>query len=183
MTTDPLEKAPRDLACSAHQGSSLGSYDLVCPVRSLGTKASWSRTPESQVDNHYTFSRTPSAPYSRSKDPSGAGTVNPATSREEAAKEVVTQRAQRVKREIDGMGGSIIVINASSGPCHVFVSKYSHSSGHDDWFTLGPGQRDSWSRDGWEVVAFKNDGDTDRSGVYVNTNSTVTYHDLHNITT
>ncbi|KAH9855364.1 hypothetical protein C2E23DRAFT_815531 [Lenzites betulinus] len=80
------------------------------------------------------------------------------------------------------MTGSIIVFNATSSPCHVFVSKYSRSSADDSWFTLAPGARDSWARDGWEVVAFKNDRDSDRGGVYVRVDSTVTFHGLHNIT-
>ncbi|KAI0631126.1 hypothetical protein C8Q77DRAFT_1159828 [Trametes polyzona] len=81
------------------------------------------------------------------------------------------------------MAGSIIVVNASSSPCQVFVSKYS--GGNDNWFTLAPGQSDSWARDGWELVAFKS-GDAnynDRAGVYVRANSTITYRGLHNIST
>lgn len=81
------------------------------------------------------------------------------------------------------MTGSIIIHNASSGPCHVFVSKYSNSSGSDDWFILQAGQSDSWARNNWELVAFKNGDDTDRGGVYVRVDSTVTYHGVHNITT
>ncbi|KAI0822986.1 hypothetical protein BC628DRAFT_1411990 [Trametes gibbosa] len=81
------------------------------------------------------------------------------------------------------MTGSIIVINATASPCHVFVSKYSRPSAHDDWYTLAPGTRDSWARDGWEVVGFKNDNDSDRGGVYVRVNTTVTYGGLHLIST
>ncbi|OJT14024.1 hypothetical protein TRAPUB_9414 [Trametes pubescens] len=79
------------------------------------------------------------------------------------------------------MTGSIIVHNATSEPCHVFVSKYSRQSANDDWYVLQPGQRDSWARDGWEVVAFKNGDDTDRGGVYVRVNTTVTFNGLYNI--
>ncbi|KAI0763086.1 hypothetical protein BD413DRAFT_484570 [Trametes elegans] len=77
--------------------------------------------------------------------------------------------------------GSIIVVNASSSPLHVFVSKYN--GGNDDWFTVQPNARDSWSRKsgGWEVVAFKNSDDTDRAGRYVRVDSTVTYRSLSNI--
>ncbi|EIW55180.1 uncharacterized protein TRAVEDRAFT_51309 [Trametes versicolor FP-101664 SS1] len=81
------------------------------------------------------------------------------------------------------MTGSIIVYNATSEPCHVFVSKYSRQSAHDDWYVLQPGQRDSWERDGWEFVGFKNADDTDRSGVYVRVNTTVTFNGLHNLST
>ncbi|KAI0631147.1 hypothetical protein C8Q77DRAFT_189458 [Trametes polyzona] len=77
--------------------------------------------------------------------------------------------------------GSIIVVNANSLPCHVFVSKYSRPSAHDDWYTLEPGQRSSWTREGWELVAFKNAADTSRAGVYVRLNTTVTFHDLNAI--
>lgn len=81
------------------------------------------------------------------------------------------------------MPGSIIVHNATSRPCHVFVSKYSNPSGSDDWYILQAGQSDSWGRDGWELVAFMNDDDTDRGGVYVPLNTSVTYNGLHDITT
>lgn len=81
------------------------------------------------------------------------------------------------------MAGSIIVYNASSSPCHVFVSKYTNSSGSDDWYTLQPGQRDSWARSGWELVAFKNGDDSVRNGVYVARDTTVTYNGITSITT
>ncbi|KAI0631130.1 hypothetical protein C8Q77DRAFT_1159831 [Trametes polyzona] len=80
------------------------------------------------------------------------------------------------------MTGSIIVVNNSGSPCHLFVSKYSRPSAHDDWYTLESGQRESWARDGWELVAFKNDDDTLRKGVYVRVNSTVTFHNIGNVT-
>ncbi|KAI0356081.1 hypothetical protein OH77DRAFT_1520632 [Trametes cingulata] len=80
------------------------------------------------------------------------------------------------------MAGSIIVINESCGPMHVFVSKYSNKNGGDAWYTIEAGERDSWSRPGWEVVAFKDANDTHRAGVYVPTNSTVTYRGLNDIT-
>lgn len=81
------------------------------------------------------------------------------------------------------MAGSIIVQNNSAGACHVFVSTYSNSKGSDDWYVLQPGQRDSWDRSGWELVAFKSGDDTTRSGVYVPKNSTVTFHGFGGITT
>ncbi|KAI0631119.1 hypothetical protein C8Q77DRAFT_1159820 [Trametes polyzona] len=79
------------------------------------------------------------------------------------------------------MTGSIIVINESANPCHVFVSKFSVITGNDGWFTLAPGQRTSWGRNGWELVAFKNRQDTDRAGVYVAANSTVVFRSLREI--
>ncbi|KAI0807571.1 hypothetical protein C8Q74DRAFT_1228083 [Fomes fomentarius] len=75
--------------------------------------------------------------------------------------------------------GSIIVINASNEDISSFVSKYS--DGDDNWFKVTAGGRDSWSRKGWELVAFKNANDTKRAGVYVPVNSTVTFHSFTNI--
>ena len=80
------------------------------------------------------------------------------------------------------MTGSIIVVNASKQDVSAFVSKYSRSSADDNWFKVTAGTRDSWARDGWELVAFKNSNDTQRAGVYVPVNSTVTFHDFGNIT-
>ena len=80
------------------------------------------------------------------------------------------------------MAGGINIRNVSSGNCHVFVSKYSNAQGSDDWYQLGPGQSDTWSRSGWELVAFKNDGDTNRAGRYVLADTTVTFDGLGNIT-
>ncbi|OSD01510.1 hypothetical protein PYCCODRAFT_1468672 [Trametes coccinea BRFM310] len=79
--------------------------------------------------------------------------------------------------------GSIIVINNSSSTISVFVSKYSNDDGSDAWFTLEPGGRDSWSRTAkwWEFVAFKNANDTNRAGVYVPVDSTVTFTDMAHI--
>ncbi|RPD67411.1 hypothetical protein L227DRAFT_23765 [Lentinus tigrinus ALCF2SS1-6] len=67
--------------------------------------------------------------------------------------------------------GSIIVVNSSSSPIWVFVSKYTNDNGSDQWYKLEPGQRDSWSRNGWEAVGFKNVQDTDRAGTYVRVNN------------
>ncbi|KAI8976696.1 hypothetical protein BD414DRAFT_496269 [Trametes punicea] len=78
--------------------------------------------------------------------------------------------------------GSIIVHNATSVPISAFVSKYTNESkGSDDWFTVAAHSRESWERDGWELVAFKNDDDTDRAGVYVRVDSTVTFYSLQDI--
>lgn len=82
--------------------------------------------------------------------------------------------------------GSIVVINASSEPCHVFVSKWTCSSGEDGWHIIKPGERASWWREGWECVGFKNASDTERAGVYVRVNTIVTYQGLapaHKFTT
>ncbi len=77
--------------------------------------------------------------------------------------------------------GAIIVVNNSSSPIQVFVSKYSNSNGNDDWFTIAAGKRDSWSRNGWELVAFKNGNDTNRAGKYVPVDTEVVFTDLAHI--
>ncbi|KAI9067848.1 hypothetical protein FKP32DRAFT_1588204 [Trametes sanguinea] len=78
--------------------------------------------------------------------------------------------------------GSIIVNNATGSTITVFVSKYSNSGGDDSWFNVPANTRESWSRNGWELVAFKNSNDTTRAGVYVSVESTVTFHSFSNIT-
>ncbi|KAI0644561.1 hypothetical protein C8Q79DRAFT_780337 [Trametes meyenii] len=83
---------------------------------------------------------------------------------------------------LSNMVSGIIVVNKSSAPISVFVSKYSNSKGDDSWFTLGPGASDTWGRSGWELVAFKNHDDSDRAGVYVHANHAVTFNSLHSIT-
>ncbi|PIL25789.1 hypothetical protein GSI_11539 [Ganoderma sinense ZZ0214-1] len=77
--------------------------------------------------------------------------------------------------------GSTIIVNASGSAIYAFVSKYSNSSGDDSWFELQPGARDSWGRNGWELVAFKNVNDSQRAGVYVPVDKTVTFHSFGNI--
>ncbi|KAI8993816.1 hypothetical protein BD414DRAFT_456951 [Trametes punicea] len=80
------------------------------------------------------------------------------------------------------MPGSIIVHNAAPVPISVFVSKYTNSKGSDIWFTVPADTRESWERDGWELVAFKNTDDTHRAGVYVRVDSTVTFYTFKDIT-
>ncbi|KAI0356070.1 hypothetical protein OH77DRAFT_1401835 [Trametes cingulata] len=80
------------------------------------------------------------------------------------------------------MTGSIIVVNESSGPMHVFVPKDSNKHGHDEWYTIGAGGGNVWMREGWELAAFKNADDTQRAGVYVPTDTTITYRGLNDIT-
>ena len=79
------------------------------------------------------------------------------------------------------MTGSIIVANGTGQPIWCFVSKYSNSSGDDSWFQINANTRESWGRNGWELVAFKNGNDTTRAGVYVNVEATVTFHAFNNI--
>ncbi|KAI9067843.1 hypothetical protein FKP32DRAFT_216858 [Trametes sanguinea] len=76
--------------------------------------------------------------------------------------------------------GSIIVDNASSSAIFVFVSSYG--GGDDSWFSVPADTRESWSRDTWELVAFKNSDDTIRAGVYVDVDSVVTFYSFTDIT-
>lgn len=69
----------------------------------------------------------------------------------------------------------IIVINDSGSPVMVLVSKINDGKGSSDWYTLAKESRDQWSRPGWEVVAFKNEDDSNRVGVYVKPGSIVTF--------
>ena len=77
---------------------------------------------------------------------------------------------------------SIIVANNSAEKISAFVSKYTNSNGSDEWYTIAAGKRDTWSRSGWELGAFKNANDTDRAGRYVPVNSEVDFTDLAHIT-
>ncbi|KAI0707679.1 hypothetical protein C8Q76DRAFT_745891 [Earliella scabrosa] len=77
--------------------------------------------------------------------------------------------------------GSIIIINKSSSAVSAFVSKWTNSNGDESWFNLPAGHRDSWSRNGWECVGFKNTGDSKRDGKYVPVDSTVVFHDFGRI--
>lgn len=77
---------------------------------------------------------------------------------------------------------AIIVENRSSGTIYTFVSKYTDSKGDDSWFKLTSGASDSWARNkGWELVAFKDEHDTRREGVYVPVDKKVTFYNLDDI--
>ena len=77
--------------------------------------------------------------------------------------------------------GTITVYNGSNAAISVFVSKYSNPDGYDHWYSVAPGEVENWGRDGWELVAFKNKDDSDRAGVYIRTNRTVTFKALDDI--
>jgi hypothetical protein len=64
--------------------------------------------------------------------------------------------------------GSFLVSNRSEKP--VFCCISTASGGNGDWFKLPPGGNDTWARSGWETVAFKDENDTERKGVYIKTN-------------
>ncbi|PPR04415.1 hypothetical protein CVT26_002282 [Gymnopilus dilepis] len=57
---------------------------------------------------------------------------------------------------------------------YVFVSKYSNSNGDDSWFAVADNYDDpsksSWSRSGWELVAFQSSAAGARRGWYIQTN-------------
>lgn len=77
--------------------------------------------------------------------------------------------------------GSMIVHNKSNSAVSCFVSKWTSDGGNESWFPLGANCRDSWSRNGWETVGFKNENDTKRAGIYVPINSTVIFYSFDNI--
>lgn len=54
------------------------------------------------------------------------------------------------------------------------------SGGNGAWFKLAAGdEKDSWKRNGWETVAFKNEDDTERKGVYVTNRGARVTIDFH----
>ncbi|KAJ3490805.1 hypothetical protein NLI96_g1168 [Meripilus lineatus] len=64
--------------------------------------------------------------------------------------------------------------NTSDHAIKCFVSSYN--GGSDEWYDLSSSYKgDSWKRNGWEVVAFKNENDTRRVGFYLNTRDKTTY--------
>ena len=77
--------------------------------------------------------------------------------------------------------GTFTIVNNTSSAISVFVSKYTNSKGSDDWYSVPAGQAETWDRNGWELVAFKNANDSGRAGVYIHTNKTVTFNSLDNI--
>lgn len=62
---------------------------------------------------------------------------------------------------------NISVHNQTAGPISCFISKYSNTQGDDSWFVIPAGGVEVWRRRSWEVVAFKNAGDTARVGSYL----------------
>jgi hypothetical protein len=60
---------------------------------------------------------------------------------------------------------SFLVNNHSEKLVYCFIS--TASGGNGDWFKIPPGGNDTWARSGWETIAFKNEDDTERKGVYV----------------
>ncbi|KAJ8469109.1 hypothetical protein ONZ51_g9204 [Trametes cubensis] len=78
------------------------------------------------------------------------------------------------------VSGRFYVVNNSSAPVSVFISKYSNPDGSDAWYSISPGKRDAWERNNWELIAFTI-GNDDRAGVYVKVNKTVVYNSLTDI--
>ncbi|KAJ3490771.1 hypothetical protein NLI96_g1183 [Meripilus lineatus] len=76
------------------------------------------------------------------------------------------------------VGDSILVRNKSNHDIQCFCSKYSNNDGSEAWFNLRP-DYERWNRNGWDLVAFKNSGDTQRAGVYINARGKTTYITFH----
>ncbi|KAI0654351.1 hypothetical protein C8Q70DRAFT_925898, partial [Cubamyces menziesii] len=76
------------------------------------------------------------------------------------------------------MSGKIIIVNNSTSPVSAFVSKYNTPNGSDAWYVVPAGEAETWHRNGWELVAFKNAADTNRAGVYVQVDKTVIFNTL-----
>lgn len=62
---------------------------------------------------------------------------------------------------------NITVRNKSATTVYCFMTTYTHS-GNDNWYKIEPGNSEVWYRNGWDFVAFKNDADDKRAGVYLN---------------
>jgi hypothetical protein len=60
---------------------------------------------------------------------------------------------------------SFVVTNESQGS--VFCCISTSSGGNGAWFKLMPGEKETWRRSGWETIAFRNEDDMVRKGVYV----------------
>jgi hypothetical protein len=54
----------------------------------------------------------------------------------------------------------------------MFCAISTTSGGNNAWFKLMPGESERWRRSGWETVMFRNQEDTERKGIYVNTGDT-----------
>ncbi|KAE9387415.1 hypothetical protein BT96DRAFT_927624 [Gymnopus androsaceus JB14] len=77
---------------------------------------------------------------------------------------------------------SIIIENRSSETIYSFVSKYSNSKGSDEWYKIqANGGADSWNRNNWELVAFKNEADSKRAGIYIPIDKKVIFHSFDDI--
>ncbi|KAI0323945.1 hypothetical protein GY45DRAFT_489881 [Cubamyces sp. BRFM 1775] len=79
--------------------------------------------------------------------------------------------------------GRFYVVNNSSAPVSVFISKYSNSDGSDAWYTIPTCARDAWERNNWELIAFKldNGNHSERAGIYVRVNKTIIYNSLDDL--
>lgn len=77
--------------------------------------------------------------------------------------------------------GSMQIQNKSNCRVVCFVSTYSNKDGSDAWYTISSQSGDTWIRMGWELVAFKDEDDTRRAGVYAPVNSRIIFHSFDNI--
>ncbi|KNE60790.1 hypothetical protein AMAG_06147 [Allomyces macrogynus ATCC 38327] len=70
----------------------------------------------------------------------------------------------------------ISVLNYSSVPVQVYVTKYSNDRGSDEWFQLGTQTSDSWARPGWEMVVVKSPLGEARTGAYARAGDLVVFN-------
>jgi len=80
-----------------------------------------------------------------------------------------------------GTAGGFLVSNHSAKPIYCFIS--TTSGGNGDWFKIPPGGNDTWARSGWETIAFKDENDQERKGVYVTNNGSKATVDFHGFDT
>jgi len=70
------------------------------------------------------------------------------------------------------MTGFNIQDRSNTNGLQVFVSKYSHNDGSDNWFPVAPNFDDPsashWYRKGWEVIVFRDPATGTRRGWYLN---------------
>jgi hypothetical protein len=76
----------------------------------------------------------------------------------------------------------VTIKNKSGSNINAFVTTWS-GGGFDAWYPLHPGEEDTWKRNsnGWDLVAFKDDGDTHRAGVYVKLPKTIVFNAFNDI--
>ncbi|KAF9457878.1 hypothetical protein BDZ94DRAFT_160844 [Collybia nuda] len=71
-------------------------------------------------------------------------------------------------KHISYTANRIFVSNETTQKIQCFISNYTYPEGGDRWYDIGPGfDNQGWYRPGWEVVAFKNEADTQRVGFYI----------------
>jgi hypothetical protein len=72
--------------------------------------------------------------------------------------------------------GGFLINNRSNITISCWIS--TSSGGSNEWFRMRPGEKDTWKRSGWETIAFRNEDDTERTGIYVNNRGSLTTIDF-----